>query len=106
MKRTEAIAKVGGGGVWLIGEYRLSKAETVHYRDKVSGKSASFSSIVHHLETGNEAVSVQERVPDGADLSKFKAPWNKGQKVLVEVKSLERVGGFLRASGPVETIDD
>lgn len=105
MKQTELTAKVMAGGVFAVGEYRLAKAETITYRDKLTGKSASFSAISHSIETGNEAITVQERVPDGADISKFVPPFKKGQIILVTIGTLERVGGFLRASGSMEPVE-
>jgi len=105
MKTSELTQRLLRGGCFIVGEYRVAKAETITYRDKITGKSAQFASIGHHIETGNEAVTVQERVPDGADISKFTPPHKKGQQVVVTVSTLERVGGFLRATGSIEPVE-
>jgi len=105
VKTSDIIATLAKGGCFILGEYRGGKAETINYRDKVTTKTASFSAIGHNIETGNEAVVLQERVPDGADISKFVPPFKKGQQVLVHVATLERVGGFLRATGTMSSVE-
>ncbi len=94
------------GGIYMVGEYRVTKADTVNYRDKVTGKAAKFSSVIHVVETGDTVVHVQARLGDDEDPTKVKAPFPKGQKVLLQVETIERVQGFLRATGtfsPVES---
>jgi len=100
-----AAVMVAPGGFYALGEYRGTKAETVNYRDKQTGNRASFSSINHVVETGDQTVTVQERLPDGADIKAVKPPFKKGQKVLVQVESIERVSGFIRATGTMTPVD-
>jgi len=100
MNEKEIVARRKKGGIWMLGEYRGGKAETVTYRDKVTGKAAQFSSIVHTIENGDTgAIALQERVSDGADISKFQVPFKKGQALIVQVDTIEKVQGFLRATG-------
>jgi len=105
VKQNEIVARIVKGGCFFYGDYRAAKAETITYRDKLTGKTASFSTISHRVESGDDAISVQERVPDGADLTAFKPLYKKGQSVLVHCQTLEKVGGFLRATGSIEPVE-
>lgn len=105
MKETEILPALKKGGIFMIGEYRSAKAETVNYRDKVSGKAAKFASHLHVVETGDDSVTFQERVEEGVDTSTLKPRFAKGQKVLVRVETLERVQGFLRATGSMSPVE-
>lgn len=105
MKNSEIIGALNRGGIYLVGEYRGAKAETVNYRDKVTGKAAKFSSHLHVVESGDETITFQDRVEEGVDTTTLKPKFPKGTKILVRVESLEKVQGFLRATGtmfPVE----
>jgi len=94
-----------GGGVFAIGEFRKSKLENVKYRDKQTGKMAEFNSHVHTIETGEDTIFVQDRIEDGTDPHTLKPPFPKGVKVIVGITTLERVQGFLRATGTMSAID-
>lgn len=91
--------------MFCLGEYRGGKAETIKYRDKLTGKTAEFSQIGHNLESGNDMFVLQERLGDGASPKDFVPPFKKGAKVLVRLDTVERVQGFLRATGHMLTIE-
>jgi len=105
MNASETLKLLERGGIYCLGEYRGGKAETVNYRDKLTGKSAAFSSIAHHIESGNDMLVVQERVPEGSDTSKFTPPYKKATRILVKVETLERIQGFLRATGSMSPVE-
>jgi len=105
MKANEILVHLQKGGMFSLGEYRGGKAETITYRDKLTGKTAAFSQIGHNLESGNDMFVLQERMPDGADVSKFVPPFKKGDKVFVKLETVERVQGFLRATGTMSLIE-
>ena len=105
MKRSEIAAQLEKGGAFILGEYRVTKGDVVNYRDKATGKAASFSQRIHVVESGETVVHVQARVEDGVDPRKLPAPFSKGQKVLLAVETLERVQGFLRATGNLLPIE-
>lgn len=47
-------------------------------------------------------VAIQERLDDSVDLETgIKLPAKKGERVLVELETLERVQGFYRARGAI-----
>jgi len=105
MKKVEILPALEKGGMFCLGEYRGGKAETINYRDKLTGKAASFSQIGHNLESGNDMFVLQERMPEGADIRAFIPPFKKGDRIFVKLETVERVQGFLRATGtmfPVE----
>lgn len=105
MKKTEVLPLLEKGGIYMMGEFRSSKVEVVNYRDKVTGRAAKFASHLHVVETGDTTITIQDRIEDGVDAEKLKAPYSKGQKVLVHVDTLERVQGFLRATGSMSPIE-
>lgn len=94
--------KLNDGGIFLVGEYRVGKPDLITYRDKLSGKSASFKQVVHSVEAGQMVVAIQERLDDSVSLETgVNLPAKKGEKVVVELESLERIQGFFRARGAI-----
>jgi len=94
--------KLADGGIFLVGEYRVGKPDLISYRDKLSGKTASFKQVVHSVEAGQMVVAIQERLEDSTDLETgVKLPAKKGDRVLVELETLERIQGFYRARGAI-----
>jgi len=97
--------KIAAGGIFCVGEYRLGKPDLITYRDKLSGKSASFKQVVHSVEAGDIVIAVQERLADDVNLEGgVVLPAKKGQRVLVELETLERVQGFYRARGGIHEL--
>ena len=105
MKNSEILAQFTRGGIYMLGEYRGAKAETVNYRDKVSGKPAKFSSHLHVVESGDETITFQDRVEEGVDTATLKPKFAKGTKIFVRVESVEKVQGFLRATGTMFAVE-
>jgi len=94
--------KLAEGGIFLVGEYRVGKPDLITYRDKLSGKSASFKQVVHSVEAGQIVVAIQERLDDSVSLETgVQLPAKKGERVLVELETLERIQGFYRARGGI-----
>jgi len=99
--------KLAEGGIFLVGEYRLGKPDLITYRDKLSGKSASFKQVVHSVEAGQIVVAIQQRLDDSIDLETgVVLPAKKGDKVMVELETLERIQGFYRARGDIVPISE
>jgi len=102
MNNDQLKKKLADGGIFLVGEYRVGKPDLISYRDKLSGKAASFKQVVHSVEAGQTVVAIQERLTDDTDLETgVKLPAKKGERVLVELETLERVQGFYRARGAI-----
>jgi hypothetical protein len=86
---------IKSGKAVLVGEWRGVKPETINYVQKGSGKQASFSRLVHTVETGDsgtfESIKVEESVPDGQDPQKAaaKLTFQRGQQVICDVASIE-----------------
>lgn len=105
MTKEQLLKKIGEGGIFLVGEYRVGKPDLITYRDKLSGKQASFKQVVHSVEAGNVVVAIQERLEDDVSLETgVVLPAKKGERVLVELESLERVQGFHRARGEITPV--
>lgn len=105
MNKEQLAKKIEAGGIFMVGEYRVGKPDLITYRDKLSGKNASFKQIVHSVEAGDVVVAVQERLDDSVNLEAgVQLPAKKGERVLVELESLERVQGFHRARGGIHKL--
>jgi len=105
LSKEQLTKKIEAGGIFCIGEYRLGKPDLITYRDKLSGKSASFKQVVHSVEAGDIVIAVQERLGDDINLeSGVVLPAKKGERVLVELETLERVQGFYRARGGIHQL--
>lgn len=100
----EAVELFQRGKVVAVGEYRSSKPETIHYRDRESGKAAEFSQLRHTVEFNGESVQVSERVGDDFKPAEYRAPFKKGDMVLVELQSMEIVRGSISVRGVVHPV--
>jgi len=103
---TQAVEKFKNGERVIIGEYRHGKAETINYRDRETGKAATFTAVRHTVEIGNDAFIVSERVPDGFDTAKWTPPAAKGQRVLLSFTGFQVRGGIGTFYGTVQTLAD
>ncbi len=85
-------AALGQGKCVFVGEWRGYQPETINYTNK-AGKPASFSRISHLVEVGSdnrvEGVKANESMPEGIDPKTVPVPFKKGQRVLLEVESVE-----------------
>lgn len=99
MKLSEAQAQLANGHIGCIAEYRSSKAEEIKYTEKATGRQAIMKTLRHNLELGDVAVAFNERVEDSFNVADYKPPYQKGQKVLVSLTSLQNDKGVVRAAG-------
>lgn len=105
MTKEQLVKKLEAGGIFMVGEYRLGKPDLITYRDKLTGKGASFKQVVHSVEAGDVVVAIQERLPDETDLETgVVLPAKKGERVVVELETLERIQGFHRARGGISKL--
>jgi len=105
MTKEQLEKRIAAGGIFCIGEYRLGKPDLITYRDKLTQKSASFKQVVHSVEAGDIVIAVQERLDDSVNLEGgVVLPAKKGDRVLVELETLERVQGFYRARGGIHQL--
>jgi hypothetical protein len=104
VKSTDLPKVLADGFLGFVAEYRNSKAEAINYTDKMSGRAATLKTLRHGLEVNGEAVAFNERVPDSFKIEDYKAPFAKGQKVLVTLTSLQNDKGVIRASGKLDVI--
>jgi len=89
MKRSEAIERFLCGEVLIVCEYLGSKAEMGTKREE-GGKVAQFPILTHKVWFNNDAVPVKEdlrKQPD-FDVATYKAPFRRGQRVILKVESL------------------
>jgi hypothetical protein len=93
MKETEIIGKLSSEGKCVfVGEWRGFMPETINYTNK-KGQAAKFARIVHTVEVIDgqrvDAIKVSQSVPDGTDPAQIAVPYKRGQRVVVEVDTME-----------------
>jgi len=83
------LAEMLKGGSHVIGEYRMSDVRALEYADKKNPGAPKIRRVIvsHTVECGNEAVTVKEWLPTGADEKAVKAPAARGDVVLVRIDS-------------------
>jgi len=105
MKITELSERVRKGEVVAVGEYRMSKAETINWRDKQSGAAKSAVVLRHVVEVGDKSVTVNERVPDGVKEGDVKVAWSKGQLVVLHLDSWVTERGTVTCRATLELLE-
>jgi hypothetical protein len=106
MKQAEAIKRIENGEfLGGIAEYRSSKAETIKFLDKKTGRMAEMKSLRHNIEVGEVAVALNQRVEDTFNVDDYKPPFKKGQRVLVRLTEMNMDKGLVRARGTLEVIE-
>ena len=85
MTERELVHRVRAGECVMVGEYRMSKAEEINWRDKTNGRPLSAVVLRHTVEFGDKSVVVNERVPQEVKLPDVKWVWKKGQSVALVV---------------------
>jgi len=85
-------------------EYRSGKAETITYRDKTTGRSATMKLITHNVEAGNNAVQIGERVPDEQNLTDWQPPFKKGSQCVLVIESFTKDKGVYKAGGKLHPL--
>jgi hypothetical protein len=93
VKESEVIGKLASEGKCVfVGEWRGSLPETINYTNK-KGAAAKFSRIVHTVEIIDgsrvDSIKVSQSVPDGTDPAMVQIPYKRGQRVAVEVDTME-----------------
>lgn len=106
MTKTQLIEKVVGGALLVVGEYRMSKAEMLRWRDKVNGQNKEAPILRHTVELGSNSVQVNERVPDGTRLEDIHVPFKKGQMIVLAVESYSVDKGAVSCRGHLENYSD
>ena len=102
----QAVELFKGGEKVIMCEYRFGKAERVNYRDKATGKPASFANIRHTVEVGDSSFLVSERVPDDYKVEEFKPRIPKGAKCLLNFDRFMVQSGVGQFSGVLVPIKE
>ena len=99
MTERELIHAVRSGECIMVGEYRMSKAEEINWRDKTNGRPLSAVVLRHTVEFGDKSVVVNERVPSEVKLADVKWIWQKGQTVALKVSEYTSAKGVVSCRG-------
>jgi len=104
MTELDLVNRVREGEALMVGEYRMSKAEILKWRDKITGKPQEAPILRHTVEFGKSSVSVNERVADGTRLEDIHVTFNKGDAVVLHVDELTRAKGLVSCRGRLEKL--
>lgn len=108
MNKAQFVEAALSGKPIIIVEYRAFKHEVIKFRDKssVTGQMIEKDTVAHSCEAGDMQMRVSEWLPDGADVTKLKAPFAKGQKCAFLIKGMQQDKGFFRAQGELLPYED
>jgi len=102
--QADAVKSFLAGEKVQVVEFRSSKAETINYRDKVTGKPMAFSQIRHSVEIGDSPAVVSERTPEGFNASEYRPSLTKGTKCLLRFDSCTVEKGITHFNGTLQSI--
>lgn len=89
MKKQLFIDNVLAGKPLLLVEYRATEIDEINRKVVKAGESATMPIVKHKVLVGNDSYEVAEFLPNGADIKAIKAPFTKGQMVILEIKTME-----------------
>ncbi len=90
------------GRLFIVGEYRGGVATEFSGDDKKTGRRRSYKKVQYSVETGGSTWLVTEFLPDETDLKTWKPPFQKGDKVIVDVSAAIPNKGRLDVSGKLQ----
>lgn len=100
--QNQILAHIEKGDFATLGEYRMSKAEMLSWRDKQTGQARSAPVLRHTVEVGDKSITVNERVPDNTKLEDIRIPHHKGDPVVLVITELAIDRGIVSCRGTLE----
>jgi len=107
MKQSQLVNAVESGKLLVVGSVVFFKKDVVPYRDKQTGKPATFNKIEYSVVTARGVWFVQpdtRKIKD-FDMNTFANPFKNGQRVVVEVESMITEKGQVTVSGNIEPLE-
>jgi len=101
------MAAFNAGKIITVATFLHFKKETIGYRDRVSGKPATFDKIEFTVLTAGGVVFVQpdtRRIPN-FEMDKYTCPFKPNDKVVVEIQSMSIDKGVTTIGGTIEKLD-
>jgi hypothetical protein len=105
MKQADLLNKINSGTPCAVLEYRSTQVDKIEWRDKESGRQQVMKKATHNCEAGTQALAISEMLPENADLTTYKPPFQKGQMVVWEVSKLTMEKGVKRLAGKLELLE-
>jgi len=99
MKQTEYIQRSLAGERLIIVEFRKTEAEEIRRTAPKAGEKSTMPMAKHTVLSNDESFEVSEFLPDGADVKAVKAPFTKGDKVVLALESMEQTKWGARMRG-------
>jgi len=107
MKTNEVSQGVLAGQRLIVGEFRLSKCESINWRDAETNARKTAIVIRHTLEVGDGVVGVSEFPPETlTDPVEYKSPFKKGDRVVCHFTHFQISKGNMEARGKLERVEN
>jgi len=107
MTKAKLLEAFNAGKILLVGKAMHFKKEVIAYRDRSTGKPATFDKVEFAVLGANGVVFVQpdtRKIP-GFDMGKYENPFKPGQDVVVTIDTMSVDKGITTISGTVESLD-
>jgi len=112
MKKENLIERLDKGELCMPVEYRNTKTDEIHWRDKQTGAAKTAVLLKHTVEFGTMTAIVNERLPEGATkqvadglamatATKFK----KGARCILVADEFRVERGIAQVRGKLETLE-
>lgn len=89
MKTSEATRRILLGEPIIVVEFRKTEADEIRRSVVKTGQASVMPIAKHTVLLGDKSYEVPEFLPDGADIAKVKAPFDRGQKVFFLMEGME-----------------
>jgi len=105
MTKKQAVEAFERGEPVLLLEYRSSRAETIRWRDEHTRTVLTAPMLTHTVENEKQAMFVAEQIDEKSfDPLAYKSPFQKGQKFVVFVSSMQVAKGVTSIRGRLEAV--
>jgi len=108
MKKSEVLANLDKGHPVVLGQFLISKAERINYRDKVTKAPASMDKLTHTILTTLGVMFVEEdtrKLAAGFDPEKYVSPFKPNQPVAVLLSSMQSASGVITLRGAMHPVE-
>lgn len=107
MKKSDILGAINAGKIVAVGKFLDFKKEVVAYRDKPTGKPATFNKLEYCVKVAAGVVFVQpdtRKIPD-FNMEAFKCTLQPMDEVLVEIHSMQTERGITTIGGTVSKLE-
>jgi len=106
MKTLEATKRFLAGEPLMVAEFRMAVVDVINFRDKKTGAARSADVIKTTVETATRSITFTEFVRDEKFVAdKFVPSFQKGDKVVIQLESLQESRGIMTGGGILHRLE-